>query len=218
MLYFSSGSAPISSSWVLSISGSWARSRLLPLTLPARELSLQVARSATEIAQTDGVGVGGVQGRERVDHRMTEWDTLVDRDGGGGDRTVVEHDAVDEVHHVERGPVHGVVGTQAKGRRAGDGRRSECRDHPVFAFHVVSGGEHGGQGWAAQHESAPVGVGDPECQIAVTAGDGGELQRRCETVDRFDHPGGDRTRVDTGNLALVRHPRRSSTVNAVAPA
>ena len=72
---------------------------------------------------------------------------------GGG--RVAQHEAVDELHHVERRAVHGVVGAEPERRRHGDVGGSEGGDDLVLAAHVVGGGEHVAERRAAQHPVVP---------------------------------------------------------------
>ena len=120
---------------------------------------------------------------------------------------VANHGAVDELHHVERRPVHVVVGAQPRDgcdRYVGGAQR---REDLVLTGHVVRGGEHVAEGRTAQHPPASVRVGDVEGEVGVTAGDERERKRRDRGRYVLAEPGRDLLAVDALDLLIAGHSR-----------
>ena len=145
--------------------------RCLELRVPALELATHELVAPGEVAEPDRVDVDRVQGDERVDQRLGPRARARPRRaplGGGG---VVQDDAVDVGHHVERRADH--VGVVAGRQRLRDGhrRRPERGDDAVLAAHVVRGREHAVQRWAAHHELVSVGIGHVRGDVRLAAGD-----------------------------------------------
>ena len=135
-----------------------------------------------------GVGAGG----------------LVELGLGGLD--VVEHDAGDVRHHIERRADHVGVGAERERFGHGHGCRSERVDDAVLASHVVRSGEDAVQRRAAQHELAAVGVGHAGGDVRLAAHDhlGGE--GRAELRQRAIGPARERHRIDAGRGAARHRP------------
>ena len=152
--------------------------RVLPLRRPPLQLALDVALALGEVAEPDLVDVDGVQVGEHVDEVLAQPRPQLERQLGRRVLGAVEHDAVDEAHHVERRAVDRLVGAQPERRRHRHGGRADGGDDPVLAGHVVGRGQHMAERWAAQHEPCAVGIGDRERQVRPTAGDQRELERR----------------------------------------
>ena len=89
--------------------------RLLPLSLPTLELTIQKALPAGQLTQADGVDVDPVQIGQDVRHRLA--DSLAGVAVGDG-RLHVGHQGQDmalhEGHDVEGGAVDGVVGAEGQ--------------------------------------------------------------------------------------------------------
>ena len=125
-------------------------------------------------------------------------------------RRAVEHDPVDEAHHVERDAVDGLVGAQRERRRDGNGGRPEGGDDAELAPDVVGGRQHVAERRAAHDESATVGAGDGVGQVRAAAADQRGIERADRTVDvGFDPPadGGEIEAVDEG-VAAGGHRRQ----------
>ena len=124
-----------------------------------------------EVAEPDRVDVDGVEGDERVDQRPARVGARfrVERPLGGGD--VVQDDAGDVRHHVERRADHVRVGADGHRLAGRDRCRPERVDDAVLAAHVVRGREDAVQRWAAHHELAAVGVGHVRGDVRLAAGD-----------------------------------------------
>jgi hypothetical protein len=80
-----------------------------------------------------------VQPDEGVDELLAGTRSNLRRKPGNRVGTV-EHDAVDERHHVERGTQHVLIGAQCDGLGHGHVGRHERGDHAELACHVVRGG------------------------------------------------------------------------------
>ena len=181
--------------------GEVAGLRRLVLRVPALQLATHELVAPGEVAQPDGVDVDGVEGDERVDQRPARVGVRfrVERPLGGGG--VVQDDAGDVGHHVERRADH--VRVRAGGHRLRDrnGCRPERVDDAVLAAHVVRGREDAVQRWAAHHELASVGVGHVRGDVRLAAGDelGAERCREPRQCDR--RPARERLQVDPGRRA-----------------
>ena len=180
---------------------------VLELLVPALELAGDVALLAAQLAEADGVGVDGVDlgqggGQRHAGGPPDLHGDLV------GDPGVADDQAVDEVHDVERRPVHGLVGAEPHHRRHRHVGVGEGRDDRVLAAHVVRRGEHVTHGRAAQHPSAVGGVGDAEREVRAAASDQLEREGR-RRVGVLGEPGGDRRNVDAGDGRVVAHSGRT---------
>ena len=175
--------------------GELAGLRLLPLRRPSLDLAFDVTLALGEIAETDLVDVGGVQVGEHIDQVLGEAWTQRHRQLGGA-LGPIEHDPVDEAHHVERRADDIDVGAQAEHRRHRNVGAPDGRDDAVFAGHVVSGRQHVAERRATQDESSAGGVGDRVGEVRATAGDQREIERRRGTLDVRLEPGTDSIGVD----------------------
>ena len=143
---------------------------LLPLTLPAPELPLDVGLLASQVAEPDLVGIDLVDRDQRVDDALADRPPLVLVEllgvlGGAQDRPL------DEPHHVEGRAVHRFVLAEADDGRHRDGRVLKRGDHAVLASHVVGGAEALAERRAAERPGVPGGVADPEGEVGAPAGD-----------------------------------------------
>jgi hypothetical protein len=100
-----------------------------------------------------------VQIGKHVEEVLAQALSLRRRDQVGALRAV-EHDTVDEAHHVEGRAVDLDVGAQAERRRNRHGCEAYRGDDAMLAGHVVCGRQHLGQRRTAQHHATPVGVVD----------------------------------------------------------
>ena len=143
--------------------------RGLPLLVPAPDLPGQEALRAAELAQPDRGRVDLVQLDEGVHEQLA-----AARGGGRVDVAqqgrLVEHDAVDEAHQVERRAQHGRVLHSATASATGTSVPVQRADHRVLADHVVRGGQHVRERRAAQRPGGRA-VGDPVGQVRLAAGD-----------------------------------------------
>ena len=109
----------------------------------------------------------------------------------------VEHDAVDEAHHVERRPVDVDVGAQPERRRHRHVGRADGGDDPELAGHVVGRRQHVAERRAAQHEASAVGAGDGERQVGAAAADERGVERADGAVDVGLQPGADLLQIES---------------------
>ncbi len=180
----------------------------LPLLGPATYLAGQETVRATELAESHRVVVDLVQCDEGVDEQLAGDGRLVAAQS-------VEHvglvqdDALDEVHEVERRAQHVRVGAQRDGRRYGHRDLSRCQrvDDGEFADHVVRRRQHVCERRPAQRPRRGA-VGDAVGQVGLAAGDDRTLeltlpQPRLRSVQ----PGGQGGEVDTGEISHSTDPR-----------
>ena len=169
-----------------------ARLRLLPLALPAVQLARDVVLLACR----------GRQARPRRDRPRgcrPACRRRARRSRGArprrrllGLRPRAQDRALDEVHHVERRAVHGLVLAEADDRRHRDRRVLERGDDLVLAAHVVRRAEPLAERRPAQRPAPPGGVARPVGQVRAPAGDPLELERQ----------------LDPGHVACEPAPRR----------
>ena len=178
--------------------GKVVRLRLLVLAVPTAELATDVVVLLREIAESDGVDVDRVQCHVRVHDALARVSPrrLVERVQCGAD--VVEHDALDVLHHVERCAGHGLVDAvpQRFGYRHVGG--AERVDDAVLAADVVGGGEHHVERRATDDAVASVGVGEAHGDVGAAADDllGGE--GRYELWHVLHEPRGQPVEIDAG--------------------
>ena len=196
------------------ISGRSRVAARLPLLRPPPELTGDVTRPLGQVAEPDLGRNDGMERDQGVDER------LAGPPAGGvvgeevrGVVEVVEHDALDVGHHVERRTVDVVAGAQPDHRRHRDAGVLEGRHHPVLPGDVVGGRQHVAHRRTAQHEPLPVVVGDDVRQARVTTGDPAEAQRRTGIGDVVGEPRRDRRRVDAHRC--VGRARRPGGVGGV---
>jgi hypothetical protein len=115
----------------------------------------------------------------------------------GGPLRTIEHDAVDEAHHVERRAVDIGVGAHSQRRRDGDVGATDRGDDAMLAFHVVCRGQHVTERGPPQHDPSAPAVGDGIRQVRTPAGDQRELVRGLRVGDvGFEPPRCDSVGVD----------------------
>ncbi len=184
-----------------SISGSSRVLEALPLLGPPAELSIDVAATAGEVAEPDGVDVDGVEVGEHVDQVLAGRPAQLEREQRRLVGTV-EHGAVDELHHVERRPVDRLVGAEAERprhrHRAG---LADGADQQVLTGHVVGAGEHVAERRPAQHELHAVSSGDGVREVGSPAGDQPVLEGRHRALDVGGQPRPDPLFLDPSHPA-----------------
>ena len=159
----------------------------LPLPRPALQLALQIRFLARQVAKADVVGIDKMQRRQNVDNVFTGAVPL-GRWNGGGSFGVVRHDALHELHDVERLAVDVLVFAQAVGprhRHAGAGQRG---DDAMLAAHVVGALQNVAERRPPQHVGRAPLVGEAVGEVGVAAGDQGELQGRRQPIDAAVEP------------------------------
>ena len=109
----------------------------------------------------------------------------------------VEHDAVDEAHHVERRPVDLDVRAQPERRRHRHRRLADGGDDLVLARHVVGRRQHVAERRAAQHEPRAVAAGDRERQVGAAAADQRRVERADGPLDVGLQPGADLREIES---------------------
>ncbi len=169
--------------------------RVGPLGRPSLQLALDVRVAPGEVAEPDVVDIDGVQVGEDVDEVERNDAPHVGRDLSRLLGTV-DHDPVDEGHHVERCLVHRLVGAEGERRWHRHVGEADGGDEPVLARHVVGGGEHMAERRPPEHEPAAVGVGDLEREVGVTTHDELVGERCRGAVDVLGQPGADPLVVD----------------------
>ena len=158
--------------------GQLARLRLLPLALPAVQLTGDVVLLAAEVAEPGGVGV------DRVDRGQGVGDALADRPPvslvgeGLRLRQAAQDRTLDELHHVEGRTVDSVVLAEPDHRRHRHLGRPEGGDDLVLAGHVVGRAQALAERGSAQRPAVAAGVADPVGQVRMAAGDPLEFERR----------------------------------------
>ena len=177
-----------------SIAGSSRGLGVFPLHRPPLDLALDVPLAFGQIAEADVVDIDIVQIGEHVEEVLAGR-AAVPSGSVSGPVGPVEHDAVDEAHHIERRAVDRRVGAQPERLRHRHVGRADGGDDAVLAGHVVCGGEHLGEWRAAQHESAAIGVGHREREVGSPTGDQREPNGD-SAGDVVVEPGGDPSDVD----------------------
>ena len=167
--------------------GNLARLGTLPLRRPPPHLTFDVAISFGEVAETDFVDIDGVKIGEHVDEMFGGGSAELDRHQIGP-LDAVEHDPVDERHHVERCIVHRRVGAQPERCRYRHTGAPNGGDDPVLAGHVVGGCQHVAERRTTEHEHGAVSAGDPEREVGAAPGDQVEAERGHSTDDVVDQP------------------------------
>ncbi len=87
---------------------------LLELPSPTTNLSFDVAVVAREVAETGFRDVDVVELRQRRGKIVTNGPTLAYGERGGGLSFVTQNRAIDELHHVKRAFVHGLIDTESE--------------------------------------------------------------------------------------------------------
>ncbi len=157
----------------------FVRFRRFPLLRPAVQLAREIRFLATEIAEPDRIRIEPVQLRQHVDHVHAERVSIGHRDALGRGR-IVQHQSVDELHHVERRAVDRGIAAQSIRRRDRHRGFRQRRDDLVLASHVVGAFEHVSERRTTQHVSMRCRVFASIREIRVAAGDQRELHRRFE--------------------------------------
>ena len=131
----------------------------------------------------------------------------------------VEHDAVDEAHHVERRPVDVDVLAQPEGRRHRHRRLADGGDDLVLARHVVGRRQDVAERRPPQHEPRPVAAGDGERQVRPAAGDQRRGERADGPLDVGLQPGADLREIKSfGHRLKVLAPHRPTKALSLARA
>jgi hypothetical protein len=168
---------------------------MLPLQRPPLDLALDVTLALGQFTEAHFVDIDGMQIGEHVERDARRGEGAATRDEFCSLRAV-EHDAVDEAHHVEGCSVDVDVGAQTEALRNGHVRAADRRDDAVLAGHVVRRRQHLGQSVDDAAPSAAVAVDDCKRQVGASAGDELERVRRCCARDVLIEPCADACDVD----------------------
>ena len=133
---------------------------------------------------------------EHVDEVLTRGASQVDREQRGPFGRI-EHDPVDEFHHVEGRTVDVDIGAQPERAWHGHRRTTHGADDAVLARHVVGGREDVPGRRSAEDDPRPAGIGDAVREVGPPADDQIEVVRWHEAVDVGRQPGADAVGIDS---------------------
>ena len=171
------------------------RARLLPLAMPALQLSRGVGPVAREGYQSGGLQIHGVDAREGFDEREANRATAC-----GGQRPrrrlVVEHKSLHVLHRQHRYVAELALG-EADETRYGHGRRLKRGEDPALACDIVRGGQQMPQRRASQYVAAAVGICHEEGQVRMPMADAGALQGRARIETEREQPRIDSIEVES---------------------
>ncbi len=176
--------------------GKLAGLAVLPLGGPSPHLAFDVALASGEITETDLIDIDSMEIREHIDQVLTGRNPQLHRQQR---RTfgAVQHDPVDELHHIEGRAVDVGVRAQPKGPRHRYRCLPDSRDDAVLPGHVVRCRQNVTGRRSTQDDSVAHRIRDPESQIRPATRDQVCTQRTMEPFDVGLQPLGNLGKIET---------------------
>ena len=175
-----------------------------PLTLPARQLSLNVGLFAAKIAKSDCVHINVVNCGKNMDQRISSVCSCFNTQLRAG-LGISSDDAIDEIHDVKGCVVDIDVVAVSSHWCNRNGSIAKGSDDSELTAHVVRCRKDVTEGRSAQNPTSACGVGHVVGQVRESASDQFEVEWFGKVGDALKHPASDVCGVDSSDIAWWGH-------------